>query len=170
MVQPIDTVSPTSDIGSSGTSGQLNVFSFVVLQDDVVNSNAVADTLEPVTGMSFDVVAGFTYWYKFMINFTASALTNGSRWTIDGPTATQFTVQVEWVNVSTSNNVRNYTAYNEPTVASTNVARVDGNLARIEGFITPSEDGTVQLNFAAEEAGQPVTAKSGSFLQYMRTL
>jgi len=57
----------------------------VVLGSDVTNNNAVANTIQDVTGLSFPVVAGNTYSFEFNIIYTAAATTTGSRWSINGP-------------------------------------------------------------------------------------
>lgn len=43
------------------------------LAADVVNNNGVANTMQDVTGLSFPVLAGQTYWFRFAINYTAAS-------------------------------------------------------------------------------------------------
>lgn len=70
----------------------LNTLNLVVLASDQINNNAVANTIQNVTGLSFDVVAGQTYYFEFTVNYTAQATTTGSRWSINGPTFTRLEI------------------------------------------------------------------------------
>lgn len=163
-------------VGAVYTANLLNTS---VLGSDVVNNNGVANTIADVTGLSFDVVAGETYWFSFNIWYTAAATATGSRWSISGPsspTALAFTVRaplIATVHSTDAVSETHATAYDNPTTAnasSPNNAAAGGHLAMIEGFITPSANGTVIARFASEVASSAITAKAGSFVQWMRTL
>lgn len=154
-------------IAASATTFGLNT---VVLGDDVANAEAVANTLANVTGLSFPVVADETYWFKFTIPYTSAATTTGSRWTINGPTApTMLNYNSRYTIDATSETVNYATAYQIPA-ASNASSLADGNVAKIEGVITPSVDGTVIAQFASEVTVSAITAKAGALLQWMRTL
>lgn len=43
-----------------------------------------------------------------------------------------------------------------------------GNIATIEGYISPSANGTVIARFASEVASSAITAKAGSFVEFMQ--
>jgi hypothetical protein len=43
-------------------------------------------------------------------------------------------------------------------------------VAHIEGYLTPSANGTVIVRFASETGGSAIVAKAGSMLQWVRTL
>lgn len=137
------------------------------LSSNVINSNAVANTAADVTGLSFDVISGVTYKFKFYIVYNAAATTTGSRWSINGPTASSLMYSSEYTLTSTTT-TRNIhlTGYNLP--ASSNASSLTtGNLAIIEGYITPSANGTVIARFASEVASSAVTAVSGlSHVEY----
>ena len=47
----------------------------VTITSTVTNNNAVANTLQDVTGLSFNVTAGTRYRFKFVIFYTAAATT-----------------------------------------------------------------------------------------------
>jgi hypothetical protein len=67
----------------------------------------------------------------------------------------------------------NNSAYDLPAAANATSligTALAGNLARIDGFITPSADGTVVARFASEISGSAITARAGTLLQWVRTL
>jgi hypothetical protein len=57
----------------------------ISISSDVINSNAVANTLADVTGLSFTVTAGILYHFYAIIPYTSASPSNGSRWTIHAP-------------------------------------------------------------------------------------
>jgi len=142
----------------------------VIITSDVVNAEVVADTMTDVTGLSFPVVSGSTYSFKFMIIYTAAATTTGSRWSINGPATTLLGFRSSWPLTITTVTVNNRTAYDVPTASSTSSGNTAGNIAFIEGFITPSADGTVIARFASEVTASAITAKAGSFVQFLKVI
>jgi hypothetical protein len=57
----------------------------VVTTEDTVNNNATLNTLKDVTGASFAVESGNTYYFEICIKYTSAATGTGSRWTMNGP-------------------------------------------------------------------------------------
>lgn len=142
----------------------------VVLGADVINNNAVANTLADVTGLSFAVVAGVRYWFEFMIMFQANATSTGSRWTINGPTSPTFlNYRSEYSLTSTTKtNNEQLSAYDVPAATNaTSGFQPGANIALITGYIQPSADGTVTARFASEVASAAITAKQGSICRYI---
>lgn len=153
----------------SYASPTVNTLNTVVLASNVVNDNAVANTLEDVTGLLFPVVTGQKYWFRAAIEYTAAVGTTGSRWTITGPSANTVTVRyTATLSVSTQTNVTN-NAYDLPAAASA-ASLAAGNIAVVEGFIDAAADGDVQIRFASEVANSAITALAGSILQWMRVI
>lgn len=149
---------------------QTGVPTYVILASDVTNNNAVANTIADVTGMSFAVTAGQTYWFRFTIFYTAAATTTGSRWTVNGPgSPTTLSYTSKYPLTATTQTVNYATAYDIPA-ASNASSLTAGNVAVIEGFITPSANGTVIARFASEIASSAIVAKAGSILEWYRTL
>ena len=143
---------------------------FVVLGSDVVNNNAVANTIADVTALSFPVVAGETYWFEFVIPYTSAATTTGSRWSINGPAApTMLNYRSEYTLAATTLTANSATAYDIPA-ASNASSLTTGNLATVWGIIKPSSSGTVTARFASEISNSAITAKAGATLRYMRVL
>lgn len=154
----------------SGVSAVVNALNTVVLASDVTNNNAVANTIADVTGLSFPVVAGQTYWFYFCIAYTAAATTTGSRWTINGPASpTLLNYSSHYTLTATSETANFANAYDIPAAANAS-SLAAGNVATLEGIITPSSNGTVIARFASEVLSSAIVAKAGSILQWMRTL
>lgn len=137
------------------------------LQDDVVNNNATPNTLADVTGLSFDVVAGNTYKFKFFVVYNSAATTTGSRWVLSGVATTfiNFTSQYTLTATSITNNA-GVSAYNTPSGVSAS-SLTSGNIAVLEGIVKPSASGTIQLRFSSEITSSAITAKAGqSYVEY----
>lgn len=163
---------------NQGTNTTSSSLSTVVLSGDVTNNNAVANTIADVTGLSFAVTSGNTYWFRFVIRYTAAATTTGSRWSINGPTTSALAFNVSTpliatVNSSDSVSQSNMVAYDTPATAnatSPNNSATGGQIATIEGFITPSANGTVIARFSSEVASSAIVAKAGSCVFYQQVL
>lgn len=158
--------------GASYVANQLNVVS---LASDVTNATTV---IADVTGLSFAVVAGQVFWFRFAIWYSSPATTTGSRWAINGPgSPTYLAVKVQTPLIATANSTdatsENYVvAYDTPTTANTASPSnsTSGAIATMEGYIQPSADGTVIARFASEVGASTITAKAGSYCEWMRTL
>lgn len=151
----------TTRLASDLLSG--NVRSVAVLGADLSTSSI---SLIDIPDLSFIVTAGITYRFYATIPFTSSNQTNGSRWTINGP-ATSFLSYTSRYTFSSNSETYNYAnIYNFPTDANNN-SNAGGNLAIIQGMITPSANGTVTVRFASE-LGTPnsITVKKGATLEY----
>jgi hypothetical protein len=141
-----------------------------VLKEDVANNNAVANTLQDVTGLSFPVVAGQTIYFRFFIRYTVAAIATGSRWTINGPASPTVLTYNSRYSLTGSTQTLNTAvqAYDSPASAnaSSSSSLAGGNIAEIEGLIVPSVNGSVIARFASELADTAVTARTGSFVEW----
>jgi hypothetical protein len=142
----------------------------VVLGTDVVNNNAVANTMRDVTGLSFSVTANHTYYFHATIFYTAAATSTGSRWSINGPAAVATWTSEYSLAATTTTRNANVLTYDLPAACNATSAAVDKNQADLMGIIKPTADGTVIVRFASEVAGSAITAKAGSVLYYQQTL
>ena len=142
----------------------------VVLGSDQTNNNAVANTIQDVTGLSFSVTAGHTYCFEFNILYTAAASTTGSRWAINGPAAPTLLSYTSEYTLTTTTTTRNamVQAYDSPAACNA-TSVVAQNLATIAGMITPSANGTVIARFASEVTSSAIVAKAGSVVYYQQT-
>lgn len=152
----------------TATALTLGVQNSTVITSDVVNNNGSADTIADVTGLSFAVLSGKKYWFRFQIAYTSAATTTGSRWSISGPsTPTTLNYTSEYSLTATSSTKNYATAYDIPAAANA-TSLTAGNVAVIEGFITPSADGTVIARFASEVSASAITALAGSRVTWTR--
>lgn len=152
-------------------SAAVNALNLATLAADVTNNNGVANTIQDVTGLSFAVVSGETYWFRFTIQFTSAATTTGSRWSINGPAASALRYDSCYsLTATTLTFNEGLAAYDLPAASNATSAATGSNMAFVEGFITPSADGTVIARFASEVASSAIVAKAGSMCQWVRTL
>jgi len=164
----------SATVTNSGTSSAA-VFNFTVprgaggtvtkITADVTNSNATANTIADVTGLSFAVVSGSTYRFRFVIPYTAAFVTTGARWSINGPTTTLLSYTSTYPLTATTSTLNYASAYDIPS-ASNATSLLSGNLAVIEGIIVPSATGTVIARFASEIASSAIVAKAGAHVTF----
>ena len=157
---------------STTSTPTVNTLNTVVLSSDVTNNNGTANTIQDVTGLSFAVTAGQTYWFRVVCDYTAAATATGSRWSINGPgspTRLAYFSQYSLTTTSVTTNT-GLTAYDLPAASNATSAATAGNVAIVEGYITPSSNGTVIVRHASEVLSSAITAKAGSTLQWMRVL
>jgi hypothetical protein len=152
---------------NQGTNTTSSSIASVVLSGDVANNNATPNTIADVTALSFSVVSGNTYWFRFIIPYTSAATSTGSRWSINGPTFTRLNYISRYTLTATTITTNAATAYDIPA-ASNASSLADGNVAVIEGIITPSANGTVIARFASEIANSAITAKAGAVCYYQQ--
>jgi hypothetical protein len=121
------------------------------------------------TNMSFPVIAGNVYKYKFLVLYTSTSSNNGLRLGLTYPA------------VSTASAVANIAAATDSTgayyqgvinssgdvVAATSTAASNLiEISTVEGILVPTANGTVQLKFGSELSSQTVTIKAGSLVEY----
>lgn len=148
-----------------------------VLASDVTNNNATANTIATVTGLNFAVTSGNTYYFKFIIWYTAAATATGSRWTITGPTNSLLGYNQTWaLGASGTAGTDVFTdhsgaVYDSPAASNTTSATStagQANIAIIEGLITVTANGTVDARFASEVSNSAIVAKAGSVVYYQQ--
>jgi len=150
----------------------VNTMNLVALTADVVNNNASANTMQDVTGLSFGVTAGQSYWFRASIAYTAAATATGSRWSISGPASPTFLAYKSEYSLTTTTNTVNegLSTYDSPAASNATSATTGANTAIVEGVIRPSSNGNVIVRCASEVASSAITAKAGSLLQWVRTV
>lgn len=161
---------PKESQSQGSSAAALSAVNLVVLASDVVNNNAVANTIQDVTGLSFPVVAGQTFQFEFFIDYTAAATTTGSRWSINGPAFSRLMLRSSYGLTTTSLTFNQVGAYDQPAASNASSPLTTGNLAYMAGQVTPSADGNIIARFASEIAASAITAKAGSLLKWTRTL
>jgi hypothetical protein len=150
---------------NQGNNAATNGMSIAVLGADQTNNNAVANTIQDVTGLSFAVTANLKYYFKFIIPYTSAATTTGCRFTINGPAQNFLYFESRYCLTATTETVNYCSAYDTPA-ASNASSLATGNVAIIEGFITPTANGTVIARFASEVLSSAIVAKAGATVYY----
>ena len=141
----------------------------VVLNRDIVNANAVANTLLSVPELTLVGKRDSTYWFRFVLHYTAAATTTGSRFTVaqtnPGFQPTNFIV--DSTLTATTRSVLTSTALQAPSAASAS-SLTAGNVAIIEGIGFTVYDSNLFLQFSSEIASSAITLLTGSFLRYRK--
>jgi len=154
---------------SSGTNPSSSLINISILGADVTNNNGTANTIQDVTGLSFPVTSGLRYKFKFVIWYTAAATTTGSRWTINGPTTSSLSYRSNYGLTTTSETINNgLGTYDLPAASNASSPATAQNLAIVEGFVTPTANGTVIARFASEVLSSAIVAKAGSYVEYQQ--
>lgn len=136
----------------------------VTLTSDIINNNAVANTLQ-TAGVPLPLVAGNKYAFRFSAPYTAAVASTGSRWVLNGPTFS-FLSAVSTYSLTGGTQTLNFVSnYNLPAAcnATSNISAGLGNLATIQGIIHATNTGDLNLMFASEVASSAITAKAGTF-------
>jgi len=154
---------------NQGTSPVTSGENIAVLASSVVNNNAVANTMEDVTGLSFAVTSGNKYYFRFVIVYSVAATTTGARFSIYTPAATLLTYRYDIPTSATARTLGNYVAVDLPAATTTTSGQIT-NVVTIEGFIIPSSNGTVIARHASELSATAVTTEGGlSFVSWRQT-
>lgn len=155
--------------GIKGGYSPVGNASYTVLGSDVSTASTIANTLEDITGLSFAVTSGKTYWFRFVIPFASNNTQNGSRFTINGPTASSLAYESSTSSASGGWTLTHgLSTYGQPTGATTLSATLLANTAIVQGVATFSASGTLIARFAAEGAFPSffLTARSGAVVHY----
>lgn len=141
----------------------------VKLTSPVTINSGAANLATDITGLSFPVVSGRHYYFYVWIDFTTDATTTGSRWTVNGPGMTRIVYKSEYtLTGSTLTTNVHQTSLQLPAASNATSNGTGANYAMIEGFFTPSGNGTFQVQGAREvnAGGNQVVAQVGSSIQY----
>jgi hypothetical protein len=167
----VDTLGRIKTTQDFSVVAAVNTMNLVALTADVTNNSAVANTMQNVTGLSFAVNPGESYWFRASIAYTAAATATGSRWAITGPASPTFLAYKSEYSLTTTNTVNEgVSAYDSPAASNATSATTGANTAIVEGVIRPSGSGNVILRCASEVGGSAIVAKAGSLLQWVRTV
>jgi hypothetical protein len=137
--------------------------SFVKLTADetgVTNSTLVN------TGLSFAVTNGVYYNFKFIVLWRSGSGTVGLKIGLTTPTFTEYSATVAIHGLAGDGNAEAYigslNTSGDSAVSTAAQFTTVSMLAVIEGFLLPSADGTLMVQYAAETTGSTVTMKKGS--------
>ena len=154
---------------NQGSNAADSGFQISVLQSNVTNNNATANTMQDVTGLNFPVLNGKLYEFEFNIEYTAAATTTGSRWGVSASAgaATNLSLVSEY-SLTTTTTTRNalIQAFDSPAASNATSATTGNNWANIKGVIRATADATLTARFASEVASSAIVAKAGSTVKW----
>jgi len=154
---------PQGATGAQGPTGPAGMAgSTTSISSPVANSTT---SFADVTGLSFAVVSGNLYWFKFVIPYNSAATTTGSAWAINGPSQTLLNYRCQYTLTATSETQHYLGAYNSGSANASSLST--GNVCIMEGVIKPSANGTVIARFLSEVSSSAITALAGAFVWYM---
>lgn len=153
--------------GPAGPAGSGSAWTRTILGADVVNANAVANTLADVTGLSAALATGKTYRVRAWIVYTAAASSTGARFALAGPAGTL--AAQSWTPAGSTSIVgNNHNAYNGGAPASGSLT--GNNLAVVEAMLTTTAAGDLIVRFSSEVASSAITVKAGSFIEFQEVI
>ena len=152
--------------GANTTSSETQI---LVLASNVVNNNAVANTMQDVTGLSFSVLAGKLYEFEFNIEYSSAATATGSRWGVNASAGTAANLSlVSEYSLTATTTTRNalIQAFDSPAASNASSATLGNNWANIKGVIRATADATCTARFASEVSSSAITALAGSTVKW----
>lgn len=118
------------------------------------------------TGLSFAVVSGTYYRFRFDVVYRSTVLTVGLKLGLTIPTATVFSARAIIAGFTTDGAgdgfIGNITSSGDSVISTAVVATNTDYVATIEGIILPSANGTLMVQYAAETTGATVTMRRAS--------
>jgi hypothetical protein len=160
---------PTSGTAEESIASAAKSPQFLVIDTDVVNNNATANTIADITDLEFPVQSGARYHFRFSIPYTAAATSTGARFSITGPASPTYLAYRSDYTLTASTRTTNEGLGTFDLPATANATSLStGNIAIIEGFIRPSADGVVKGRFASEVSSSAITVKAGACVQFTK--
>jgi len=126
-----------------------------------VNSSNTTPT--DVPGLTFNLVAGRRYYFRFMGRFRSAATTTGVGFTFSGPAVnfTHWWLQAQQAAAGTDQMYQNTAAALATVLVSTGVVAANTDyLWQVEGIIEPSANGTLQLRCRSEVNASQITIQN----------
>lgn len=160
----------TISLISSGPPGDTSI-TYTKLTGSL--SSTTTTTLGDVTGLSFAVLSGVYYKFRFDIVYRAAATTTGLKVSVTIPAATIFSAfadtPVSTAADGTANIFRGWiTSSDDPVIGTGTPAIATDYIATIEGVLLPSANGTLQARYASEVSGSSVTVRQASIGELQR--
>jgi hypothetical protein len=116
-------------------------------------------------GLSFPVVAGTYYKFRFMVPFRSSATGNGIRLSLAVPAFTVFSATAEIPNGAdgTGTTFRGWITSSNDLVLSAGVQAINTDyIAIVEGVILATSNGNIQLRYGSELTTATITLRNGA--------
>lgn len=165
----VDLQSQVYTLDNRITTIENSYFTLITATQDMVNNEAVANTLKD-TGLQFNILAGVRYAFYICIMYNAAGTTTGSRWVLAGAQTPAALGAVQYVSLTTTTQTITYiNAFNLPAACNASSAYTTGNIATMEGIITGgAANDTIKVRFASEVASSAITLKAGSYILLRR--
>jgi hypothetical protein len=87
-----------------------------------------------------------------------------------GGGAGTLSIMSQYSLTATSATINSVNAVSQPAASNATSAVTAGNIAYIDGFVTCTVTGQLQVQFASEILSSAITALAGSFIEYIRVL
>lgn len=148
--------------GATGPTGP-SALTFVKLTADETGKT---DANLVNTGLSFAVVSGTYYKFRFDVVYRSTVLTVGLKIGLTTPTFTVFSARALIAGFAADGVgepfAGNITSSGDSVISTAVVATGTDYVATVEGIILPSANGTLMLQYAAETTGATVTVRRSS--------
>jgi hypothetical protein len=152
-----------STITAATLKTELSVLSIASSVLSVDRSTTTASTWTDITGLSFSVVAGNVYRFRFL--GTYSLVSGTIVFSLNGPAVTFLNYRTTYSASGTANTTVNTNAYDSGAFA---VAPLAGTFT-IEGMIKPSASGTLTARMICSVVNN-LTTRAGSSVDYTQVL
>lgn len=127
--------------------------------------NSSNTSLNDITGLSFAVVSGQMYHFRFMGRYSSAATTTGIGFAFSGPAVTycSWEARIQQAAAGTAQMFTDTTNALATVIVSASVVTANVSYAwSLEGFVQPSASGTLQARFRSEINLSAVTLIAGS--------
>jgi hypothetical protein len=153
----------TGATGATGPAGPAGASPITARRTADLVSSVVALASDPE--LTFAVLAGVVYRFRFHVVYRSAALTTGIGLALAVPAFSVFTASMATHQAADGVNAEfqgALTASDDAAVAGSVVAINTDYLAIIEGILIPSAAGNLTLRYRSEIAGSAVTLRAGS--------
>jgi hypothetical protein len=133
------------DLATTATRADDSAGSLLSLPTAVTASN----TTLVDSGLLASLASGQTYKFEFFGAYTVASAAVGSRWVIEGPSASVLAYSSEYSLTATSRTINQLSAYSLPAAANASSAGTGGNVVCVQGIVKPSANGTLSMKFAS---------------------
>ena len=126
-------------------------------------TNSSNTTPSDIPGLSFSVVNGHRYYFRFCVTFQTAATTTGVGFVFSNPamTSESWRVDIRQAAAGTDSFYQNFATSLSTVLVNASVVAANADyIAVIEGFCQPSADGTLQLQTRSEVNLSQITIKN----------
>jgi hypothetical protein len=167
----VTSITAGSGININQSTGNVTITNGIGVAVMTFDVESVTTALANINELSFSVLSGSTYRFRFVIHYEAFNTSTGSRFTLSGA-ATSILSYRSMYSLGAGTQTLNpaLSTYDSPASSNLSSTATAGNIAIVEGILRPSENGSVVARFASE-APIPsafIRAKTGSYVEYQK--